>query len=82
MVTQTNLYAKQFLEQHLENLGPSSGFRKWKEVTVEEMKTCFGVYLLMGQVRKSKITDCWSTGNAGETPHFGKYMSRMRWEII
>ena len=82
LVTQTNLHAKQFLEQHLENLGRSSRFRKWKEVTVEEMKTFFGLYLLMGQVRKSKITDYWSTRNAGETPHFGKYMSRMRWKII
>lgn len=54
---------------------------KWKDITVKEMKF-LGLVILMGQVRKDRRDDYWSTESWMETPFFPKTMSRDRFRQI
>jgi hypothetical protein len=36
-------------------------FLKWTNITTTEMKICLGLILLVGQVQKDNVKDCWCT---------------------
>jgi len=61
------------------NLYHSQNAEKWKvlpkilkqsNITLEEMRKCLGLIILMGQVRKEIIRDYWSTDPTISTPFF------------
>jgi hypothetical protein len=81
LVQQTNLY---FTQSHpdLDTLSPHSRSRKWKVVTVDEMKVFMAISIAMGLVVKQDIEQYWSTDEIDGTPFFGKYMSRDRYHLI
>lgn len=77
-VEQSNLYRNQNADKY--KTSPKS--LKWNDITVKEMKKFISAIILMGQVKKDRIRDYWSTNPLIETPIFGKLMSRNRWEQI
>lgn len=82
VVSETNRYAEQYLEQHGDTLPQHAIARSWRPVTVPEMKVFMSLHLLMGIVWKPELDHYWSTDAATSTPAFGKAMSRRRWMSI
>nr|XP_022903201.1 piggyBac transposable element-derived protein 4-like [Onthophagus taurus] len=55
---------------------------KFVDVTAAELKKWFGLTILMGIVKKTRMDDYWSTNPLIETPIFRKTMSRNRFRQI
>ena len=78
LVTETNRYAKRFLDEKLDTLGVFSRFRKWTETTVSEMRLFIAVIINMGLVKLADLQDYWSTDEIVSTPFFPGVMVRDR----
>lgn len=91
MAHQTNLYA----EKRLDQLGGDvvarmdhadfhrhARINTWKQVTAYDMKCFVSHLLIMGLVRKPSIESYWSKKGLDQTPFFGKFMSRRRFQEI
>lgn len=78
MEEETNRYHS----QNFEKFKVYKKSRKWKDVTVCELKNFFGLIILMGQIPKSTINEFWSTDPLLETLIFSKVMSRDRFRQI
>ncbi|XP_054259935.1 piggyBac transposable element-derived protein 4-like [Macrosteles quadrilineatus] len=84
LVTETNRYAHSRMAT-LERCGllaPQSRFRKWVDVTVEEMKSYIGILLSMGLTRRKSLRDYWSTDPLLYIPFYKKTMPFKRFKII
>lgn len=77
IVSETNLYAQQFLDQN-----PASSFARWTPVDPSEMRTYFGLVLHMGLLKKPKIRQYWSTEILYSTRLHRMAMTRTRFEAI
>ena len=53
MTHQSNLYAAQY--------PPHSRFRKWKDVSLAEVKQFMSLYPLTGIIRKPELNQFWNT---------------------
>jgi len=56
--------------------------KSFKEVTINEFYIFIALNLLMGQIRKHKISDYWSTDFILQTPIFNQCISRNRFNEI
>ncbi len=56
--------------------------RQWRPVTNGEMKLFIAISMAMGLVSKQDLDAYWSTAEVVETPFFGKYMPRDRYQLI
>ena len=81
LVTQTNLYASQYLRNN-PNLPAHSQARSWVETTRAEMKRFLALSLLMGIVRKPAISDYWSTNPLLKGSVYNNVMPRNRYQTI
>ena len=70
IVTQTNLYAQQFIESH--ELAPHSRVRYWSKAVhdMNELRRFLAMIIVMGLVRYPQIEHHWSTQWPYSTPHF------------
>lgn len=60
---------------------PRSRFSKWTDLNVAELKTFFGILLLMGTIKLNRVVDYWSTHYFFRlSPH--RFMSRDRFFLI
>ena len=82
IVTQTNLYAAQYLEKEKENLGPHSLTCEWKPTDRAEMLTLLSVLILMGIIHKPRLAMYWSKDNIIATPVFNLVMRRDRFLLL
>ena len=82
VVTQTNLYARQYHEKEKDNLEPNSTAHQWKPTDRAEMLTFLGLLMLMGIVHKPRLTMYWSRDNIMATPIFNQVMRRDRFPLL
>uniref|UniRef100_A0ABF7PQ92 piggyBat transposase n=1 Tax=Myotis lucifugus TaxID=59463 RepID=A0ABF7PQ92_MYOLU len=74
--------SNRYYNQNRNNFKLSKKSLKWKDITPQEMKKFLGLIVLMGQVRKDRRDDYWTTEPWTETPYFGKTMTRDRFRQI
>ena len=75
-VTQTNLYAQQFIEQHQNNLRQHPLVHQWKATDRAEILTLLAVVILMGVVHKPRFAMHWSIDSLISSPIFSQIISR------
>ena len=63
-------------------LKPHSRMKKWRPVTVPELKVFFALVILMGLVQKADLQKYWSKDDALATPYFPEHMSRDRFQVL
>jgi hypothetical protein len=79
---ETNRYAEQFIAANKDNLKDNSRVRDWKKTDKNEMKTFFGLVMLMGIVHKPRMHMYWAKDELIRTPIFGEIMARDRFYIL
>nr|XP_034194807.1 piggyBac transposable element-derived protein 4-like [Osmia lignaria] len=77
VVTQTNLYAEQIMDNGRKRLDDG-----WFSVTKDQILAYFALCVLMSQVKKATIQMYWSKREVIETPVFGKVMPLKRFTQI
>ena len=82
LVTQTNNYAKKFIDEKLATLKHKSMVRHWKDVTVTEMKAFIAIILNMGLCRKPTIFAYWSKTRSQHCSWYHDVMGRHRFQLI
>ena len=78
LTKQSNLYHSQNAEKW--KISPKT--LKWSSITPEEMRKFLELIILMGQVGKENIRECWSTDPTISTPIFPHTVSRNLSESI
>lgn len=70
IVTQTNLYAEQFIDSH--ELGPHSRVRQWSKEThnVNELCRFLAIIILMGLIRYPQMESHWASQWPYSNGHF------------
>ena len=70
IVAQTNLYAKQIMEEEKYN--------KWEKITRDELRAYIGFCILMGIANLPALDDYWSTDPVLRYPAIAERISRDR----
>ena len=74
IVAQTNLYAKQIMEEEKYN--------KWEKITRDELRAYIGFCILMGIANLPALDDYWSTDPVLRYPAIAERISRDRFREI
>ena len=82
IVTHTNNYATNFLNNNRDNLRQHSISRKWTSTTVAEIKAFFAIIINMGLNRKPTLFSYWSKSDSQQTPWLGQVMPRLRFQLL
>ncbi|XP_065182258.1 piggyBac transposable element-derived protein 4-like [Sycon ciliatum] len=82
LVTETNRFARAYIDANAETLARRSLARSWTPVTVAEMKVFLGLFLNMGLVPKPELDHYWSTDPIIATPFYSRTMPRERFTSI
>lgn len=80
IVTETNRFADQYNNQHPGK--EKSRTKLWRPTTLEEIYVFLGILILQGILVKPHVALYWSKNKLIETPIFGKFMSRNRFQLI
>ena len=82
IVTQTNLYAQQYIEREQNNLRPHSLVKQWKPTDRQEMIAFLAMLIMMGIIHKPRINMYWSKDSLLSTPVFGQLVGRDRFLLL
>ena len=82
IVTQTCLYADQYIASH--TIGPRSRVKQWprKPLTIDELRRFFALVIVMGLVSYPSLEDYWKTSWPFATSTFCSVMSRDRFTLL
>lgn len=80
IVNKTNAYADNVLSRR--NLHPNSRARKWKDITIPELKAFIACIINMGLQKRPSISSYWSTNDSQYNPWFHRMFSRNRFQLI
>ena len=80
IVIETNNYAEKKLEGKI--LSSHSIWRNWRNVTIEEMWSFFGVIINMGTMPLANLQEYWSTNNVSYIPFYPNKFTRDRFNQI
>ncbi|CAK9829883.1 PiggyBac transposable element-derived protein 4 [Anthophora retusa] len=78
MMNESNTY----YHQNKEKMCKGKKMSKWNDISLAEMKKFLGMIVLMGQVKKDRKDDYWSSEFYTKTPSFATIMSRNRFRQI
>ena len=83
VILETNCYADQFFHLKGDTLAPHSRAKKWKPVTLAELKKFIGLMIATGLLdKRGSLADYWSTNSVLYTPFFRQTMPRNRFQLI
>ena len=82
LVTQTNLYATQYIQREQAKLRPHSIVHGWQPTDRAEMLTLLAMLILMGIIHKPRLTMYWSKDSIIATPIFNQVMRRDRFLLL
>ena len=74
--------SNRYYHQNIERFKTYSKSIKWRDITVPEIKKFLGLILFMGQVRKDRRDEYWTTDPCTEMPFFSKTKSRDRFRQL
>lgn len=80
IVNETNRYAHQYLASV--QMKPRSMMKKWVDCTAKEIKTLFGIVMIMGLCPVPKLRLFWSNKQLYKNDVIKKHMARDRFEIL
>lgn len=86
IVRYTNLYAAHFLSQpqitEWIEAHPSSRYRHWKDVTLEDIKAYLAILLNMGITKRNIVSTYWSTRKSQKIDFYGGVMAYNKFVLI
>ena len=82
LVSQTNNFAKQFIDENLLTVPKNSHALKWFDTSINEMKVFVGLLILQSVNSKSQNSMYFSERESISTPFFPKIMSGRRFDFI
>ena len=82
LVTETNRFANDYLDENLETLSPKARANQWYDTSVNEMKVFIGLLILQGIDSKLDNTMYFSTRESIASPFFRKIMSGRRFDLL
>ena len=82
LVTETNRFASQFLDENAETLSPKSRVNKWYDTDASEMKVFIGLLILQGIDSKLENAMYFTSRESVASPFFRKFMSGRRFDLL
>ena len=83
VILEINRYADQFFLLKGDTLAQHSRAKKWKPVTLAELKKFIGLTIATGLLdKRGSLADYWSTNSVLYTPFFGQTMPRNQFQLI
>ena len=82
LVTETNRFANDYLDENLETLSPKARANQWYDMSVNEMKVFIGLLILQGIDSKLDNTMYFSTRESIASPFFRKIISGRRFDLL
>lgn len=82
LARETNAYAERVIAAKRDTLSPKSRFRKWTNVTVNELKKFFAILINLGLTVKKNVRHYWDTRNSQCCPFYSQQMTVNRFALI
>ena len=82
LVTETNRFANDFIDNYIETLPPHSRVHKWYDTCASEMRVFIGLLMLQAIDSKVDTSMYFSTRESVCSPFFRKIMSGRRFDLL